>query len=192
MSNTGQRPDSRRHFEPGSEATPVSIYLLTCPETGEIRYVGKANDPAARLKSHMRDARRRNTPVYCWIRSLAERGMAPNMKVFWLVPADQWEEAERRTIAACRRQGARLLNLAEGGDQPSQTHSQRAAAGRRAAKAVHSDPRRKRIWELKKQLGAYLKFTKDEGHHDAYERMAAKLRIVAAKNPKLFGEWAAL
>ncbi|MBB3010642.1 GIY-YIG nuclease family protein [Cupriavidus alkaliphilus] len=192
MSNTGQRPDSRRHFEPDQTAPPVSIYVLTCPETGEIRYVGKANDPAARLKSHLRDARRRSTPVYCWIRSLAERGLAPKMSVLCLVPADEWEVAERRTIAACRRQGCRLLNLAEGGDQPSQTKAQRAGAGRRAAKAVHSDPLRKRIWELKKGLGSFLKFAKDEGRHDSYERIASKLRIVAAKRPDLFGEWATL
>lgn len=29
---------------------PVAIYALSDPETGEIRYIGKANNPRARLR----------------------------------------------------------------------------------------------------------------------------------------------
>jgi len=47
--------------------TAPCIYALTDPSTGEVRYIGKANDPSARLKSHLMDSRRRNTPVYRWI-----------------------------------------------------------------------------------------------------------------------------
>ena len=48
----------------------VEIYALLCPNTKDVRYIGKANDSEKRLKSHIRDSRRRNTPVYCWIKKL--------------------------------------------------------------------------------------------------------------------------
>lgn len=35
----------------------IAIYALREPDTGEIRYIGKATDAMARFKSHMRDAR---------------------------------------------------------------------------------------------------------------------------------------
>lgn len=90
------------------KAVPVAIYALADPGTGEIRYIGKANDPRARLKSHIRDSRRRNTPVYCWIRKLQEGGQEPSMAVIeWAV---DWVEAEKRHIAAYRAEGARSRN----------------------------------------------------------------------------------
>lgn len=92
----------------------AAIYGLCDPVSGELRYIGKANDPQKRLKSHMRDCRHRATPVYCWIRSLDER---PALVVLEADCLD-WKEAERRWIAKARAEGVRLLNLADGGDEP--------------------------------------------------------------------------
>ena len=94
-----------------------SIYALTDPRTGAVRYIGKANDPAKRLKGHMRDARRRQTPVYAWINKLVRLGMAPGLLVLEADCAD-WRESERRLIAEARARGDRLLNVADGGDEP--------------------------------------------------------------------------
>ena len=90
------------------------IYGLCHPDTGELRYIGKANNPARRMASHMRDSVRRRTPVYDWIRSLPAR---PEMVILEAGCID-WRIAERRLIARARRLGVRLLNLAEGGDEP--------------------------------------------------------------------------
>lgn len=94
-----------------------SIYGLTDPRDGRVRYVGKANDPTSRLKGHLRDCRRRNTPVYAWIRKLAGLGLSPGLCVLEADCAD-WKEAERRIIAERRGAGEKLLNVAEGGDEP--------------------------------------------------------------------------
>jgi hypothetical protein len=50
----------------------IEIYSLNDPYTYKVRYIGKAKDSQKRLKSHIRDSKRRNTPVYQWIRSLAQ------------------------------------------------------------------------------------------------------------------------
>ena len=38
----------------------IAIYALREPDTGEIRYIGKATDAMARFKSHMRDRQKFN------------------------------------------------------------------------------------------------------------------------------------
>lgn len=165
----------------------ATIYALCCPDTGEIRYIGKANNPAARLKSHIRDSRRRKTPVYSWIRKLSDRNVLPTMKI--LEVAEDWREAEVRLIAQHKPSG-RLLNLADGGDEPICSTEQRAKNGRAVALAIHSDPIRHRLWELKRQMLINLKFFQKRGDTEIVERMKARMREIAAKRPKNCGEWA--
>lgn len=96
----------------------VAIYALVDPRSGETRYIGKANNVEARLKSHIRDSRHRDTPVYRWIRKLKKMGMNPTIKVLEEHQSENWENAERRCIADAIANGVRLLNVAEGGNQP--------------------------------------------------------------------------
>lgn len=157
------------------------IYGLHHPETGELRYIGKANDVEKRLKSHMRDMLRRNTPLYCWMRTL---NAPPKIAVLEAVDGE-WMEAERRLIAAHRATG-RLLNLADGGNEPSCPTSTRAANGRKIAALVHSSPHRRKVWELKKALGTALA----QGVLTNYAKQ--KMRAAALKHPALFGAWASI
>ncbi len=101
------------------------IYALKDPENGEIRYIGKANDSEKRLRSHLRDAKRRTTPVYCWIQKLAKDGKIPKLEVLLICQKEAWPEYERILIAEYRAGGFRLLNVADGGDEPAITTEQR-------------------------------------------------------------------
>lgn len=157
----------------------VCIYGLY-DASGALRYIGKANDPAKRLRSHMRDSRRRNTPLYAWIR---KHGI-PAMRVL-IADSQNWQEDERRLIAEHRPIGL-LLNLANGGDQPSSTLLQLANAGRAAALARASTPTKRRFWELKRDLGRLLK----QGF--VSERTKARMRAAAVDHPDLFSEWASI
>jgi hypothetical protein len=150
----------------------AEIYALTDPD-GSIRYIGKANVAADRLKGHMRDARRRPTPVYAWIRKLADGGKAPGLLV--LEVADDWREAERRLIALHRAAGARLLNVAEGGDEPFCPVHVRAANGR-----ANAAKRSKRKWRLMREMGDMLR----RGH--VSDQTKAKMR----SRPDVFGQFA--
>lgn len=158
----------------------VDIYALTDPHTGAVRYIGKAVDAAKRFKGHMRDSRRRHTPVYCWIKALADQGLTPDMTILARVPADRWQGEERRQIAEARRAGVRLLNLADGGDQPSCPTATRAANGKAVAAAVHGDPDRKAVWNIKRRMGLSLK----QGFVSNARR--ASLRESARICPELF------
>lgn len=143
----------------------AEIYALLDPRDGSVRYIGKANCAASRFKGHMRDSRRRNTPVYCWIRKLSDLGLAPKLSI--LETTDDWQAAERRLIIEHRNNGVKLLNVAEGGDQPFCPTEVRAANGR--ANAKKRDPR---IWRLRQVLGSALK----RGH--VSEETKAKLARV--------------
>lgn len=163
----------------------VDIYVLRCPKSGEVRYVGKANNAQARLKSHLRDCKRRNTPVYCWMRSLLADGMIPAIEIVQQVVLGDWAKSEINLIAKLRADGVRLLNLADGGDQPSQTKEQRQSAGRAAVKARTKTPEAKRLYQLKHHMGVLLRA-------GVSETVKAKLRYAAMKRPDLFGQWATL
>lgn len=96
----------------------VEIYALCHPDTGEIRYIGKANCAQKRLKRHILDARRRDTPVYRWFRKLAAEGKVPTVTVLHVCDGGPWQSVEIKAIADARASGCRLLNVAEGGDEP--------------------------------------------------------------------------
>jgi hypothetical protein len=146
----------------------TAIYGLLDPETRALRYIGKANKPRARLATHLRESRRRATPVACWVRSLTAKGMAPEMVVLE-EPCADWIVAERRWIARAREMGVNFLNLAEGGDQPHCPREVRSANAKKSNAARNPTIR----W-IQCQLGKYAK-AHDEGGRP---EKAAKLRQV--------------
>lgn len=163
----------------------AEIYGLYCPNTGEIKYIGKANNSISRFKSHLRDCNTRNTPVYQWIRSLRQSGQIPVMKV--LCVTSDWIKDERLIIKQYRESGAELLNVAIGGNEPYCSPEVRAKNGANNAKN-----RNKEIWKLKQALGCNLRFLKQHELYEAYDRVVCKLHLAAIKSPVLFGEYANL
>jgi hypothetical protein len=159
----------------------VEIYGLFERDTGELRYIGKANNSEKRFKSHLRDARRRNTPVYCWIR--ARLTNLPVVRVLSVVDGDKWQAEERRLIHEARLKSSRLLNLADGGEQPSITKEQNSKNGHSLCLRLKSDPSFAELRRKKCLLGRYIY----DGFVSNVNR--AKLRKLAQENPKLFGTW---
>ena len=92
------------------------IYGLVDPRTNKVRYVGKANNPEERLKGHLREYRR-NYPIYAWIRKLGKLGLSPELKILKKCLKSEWQEHEINMIAEYRK-GSKLLNVADGGDEP--------------------------------------------------------------------------
>lgn len=160
----------------------AEIYGLYCPTTGALRYIGKANNAQKRLKSHLRDAKRRNTPVCQWIVSLVKQGLCPRMEV--LVSSADWVADERAEIRKARESGAELLNLAPGGNQPFCPREVAARNGRKTAQLIHSNGPAKDLWVLKHRLGDALR----RGY--VSEKTKDKMRYAAARWPHMFGVWA--
>lgn len=170
----------------------VEIYSLTDPRNMQVCYIGKANDSVKRLKSHLRDARRRFTPVYAWINELSDLGLSPTLTVLASVSPAIWPETEIAEILKAKEINPFLLNVAKGGNEPGCSTQTRAKNGRKNANAIHSDMKRKRVWAAKQKMGLMLKWLVDNGRVGKLEQIKAKLKIVAQKDPVNFGCYASI
>lgn len=103
---------------PMSDGT-VFIYALCEPDTGEVRYVGKTQDPYHRFYEHVapnQDNRKSNTHKYRWIQQLRQQGVQPLMRIIEEVSEQEWQERERYWIAYYHATGAHLTNIKPGGE----------------------------------------------------------------------------
>jgi hypothetical protein len=105
-------PPSAHKGKPNPETT--FIYALIDPNTQEIRYLGKSDDPCRRLQGHLDD--KRKTHKASWLKSLKDKEQKPILNIVEEVPFGQWHERERHWIAFYRKQGAPLTNMADGGE----------------------------------------------------------------------------
>lgn len=102
----------------------TQIYALADPRTGEIRYVGKSNCPAERLRGHIKD-KLKNSAKREWIAELRTLELKPTIRVLETCPIERWEDREIFWISRLRSEGARLINSSHGGEgcdfQPERT-----------------------------------------------------------------------
>lgn len=91
------------------------IYALVDPLTGEIRYIGKADDPQVRFLRHINDNKRETSHKANWIRSLS-KGLRPVLQLIDEVLKTEWQAAEAAYIQFYRAEGCSLTNLNPGGD----------------------------------------------------------------------------
>jgi len=92
------------------------IYTLEHPITGEIRYVGKTNNPYMRFHDHCKKSYRCKTHKDYWINKLLKEGLRPVMSVLDEVSKVEWKYWEKFWIEQCRQWGFKLVNHTNGGD----------------------------------------------------------------------------
>jgi hypothetical protein len=138
----------------------------------------------ARLKTHMRDRIRRDTPLYRWVNKLVSLGLMPSVSLILYCDDARWEHAERAAIAIARGHGVKLLNVADGGDQPFCPKSVRAENGREVSRRRTADPLKARIYRLKRDMNSALR------RGDVPDEAKENLRRAAMVAPQVFGEWA--
>ena len=166
------------------QSETADIYGLLCPFDGKLRYIGKARNAEARLKSHLRDVRHRNTPLYQWIREVLSKGGVPKIMILETCSIDVWKIRERTWIAAAIEDGGFLLNVAPGGDQPFCPAHVRVENGKKVSAARVSTPEKAKIYHAKRVLGQALAMG------TLKEETKEKMRQCAARNPRLFACWA--
>jgi hypothetical protein len=169
----------------------VFIYSLSCPETGRVRYIGKANSMRDRLQTHIRDSRKGTRPVCRWVHALLARNMAPVMAIVCESDTEAWEEDECDLIAEYRRVFPDLLNVADGGKAPAQSYTQRAKNGRTAAQVRVATPEDKLLYDLRTTIGQGLAWQR-KNDPEGYERLMKLIRPLAVEFPNHFGTWAGL
>jgi hypothetical protein len=105
---------------------------------------------------------------------------------------DKWQEQERALIAGLRDLGYRLLNVADGGEQPHMTKEQRQRNGKAVSELRAATPQKKRMYELKRNIGQFLHWAEKNGRTQsaAYLRIQEILKYVALVRPDLLpGKW---
>ena len=116
------------------------IYGLRDPRDSQIRYVGKANDPAQRLRQHRSSAKggKENPHSSAWLKSLLDGGHKPELVLLEEVSRHRWEEAEQAWIQYLRGLGCYLTNHTDGGFGPNgRKQSQEERAKRSVAMKKH-------------------------------------------------------
>lgn len=161
----------------------VAMYSLSCPITGEVKYIGKSTQPKRRFKEHLSERNSKIKPLYKWINEIKDRGSIPVMTIIAYSDSKNWEYVERLLISDYKSSG-NIFNISDGGNQPFCPKEIRASNGLNTAKAIHSDAFKKHIWKLKRDAGEALK----HGHFS--QAAKEKLRIAARKCPELFGSFA--
>lgn len=132
------------------------IYVLKCPLTMDVRYVGKCTNLASRLRQHISESRDESLRSHkaTWIRSVLAKGLRPIMEVEAVIAgAVNWKQAEINLIAHYRAMGADLTNATDGGDEPSPlTAEGRRILSERASKIFGTKEGRKRQSDHMKSL----------------------------------------
>lgn len=156
------------------------IYGLCDPDTGEVRYIGKANNAQDRFKRHMREFRRKY-PVYAWRDKLLKSGKMPRLIILAETDGD-WRDLERSFIAEYRASGARLLNIADGGDEPSCSKEQLSKNAKKLNNMQYGgDAFMTEVRRIRMAGVSYLR------SGVVNEEVKAKFRMAALKRPDLFG-----
>lgn len=113
--------------------TTTFIYALSCPISGEIKYIGKANNPKNRLSEHKR-MRDKNISKNNWIKNLLDNGLSPILNILEEVTLSEWKDKEKNYIIEFRESG-NLFNLC-GGANGSEFGNKTSFDGSNARKIV--------------------------------------------------------
>jgi len=93
----------------------TQIYTLTDPNTNEIRYVGKSNNPTKRFYKHYKYCEHR-THKNNWINKLISEGKKPILDIIDTVPINEWVFWEMYWIEQMKVWGFKLVNGTIGGE----------------------------------------------------------------------------
>ncbi len=94
------------------------IYALSCPDTGEIRYVGQTSRGTKRFTEHAKGMKCSDGSIYkkYWVQQLLDTGKIFDSHILTTLPdASQLDTAEIYWIAFLKSRGHRLTNLTDGG-----------------------------------------------------------------------------
>jgi len=90
------------------------IYILICPITNQLKYVGKSNCVIKRLKDHMWDFRGVPVDRMLWIDELKRKKLKPILEVIDEVEISNWQYWEKFWIDYFKSIGANLFNQRSG------------------------------------------------------------------------------
>lgn len=169
------------------------IYCLKDPDSLEVRYVGKANNPKSRYSRHLADAKiKPKCHRLCWIKGLIDNNKSPILHILEECDELIWGEREDYWIS----QFDNLTNMIDGGKfcpslnpeiakrikKTKQENPQKFSKETRAKLAIHA----KSLWEKgifkaqKKSDESKLKMT--NSMKIRWQQMTKEKRLIIASN----------
>ena len=88
----------------------TKIYALICPMDGEVKYIGKSNNPEKRLKDHLLDFRCMDLHKAQWVRLLKAQKKRPILVVLDEVDLFDWKFWEEWWCSYFKSLGFTLFN----------------------------------------------------------------------------------
>lgn len=117
------------------------IYVLCDPDTDEIRYVGKSDNPEKRLIQHCSTKELKyNNHKASWIKSLINKNKYPKLSILEEVEKDIWQDREKYWIQYYRNLGVRLTNQMDGGEGVSSGTKLSVKTRRKISEALRGRP----------------------------------------------------
>jgi len=107
------------------------IYVLKCPDTGLVRYVGKTFDIKSRLKEHFNPSLKERSRRSSWLKSVLYSGKKPIFEIIDDCDEFNWSEKERAYIKLYKSFGANLTNTTAGGEQGSLNYNHEESTRKR-------------------------------------------------------------
>lgn len=109
----------------------IFIYKLIDPETEEVRYIGKTNNPRTRLNNHICHSKknRGKRHVVNWICSLLNKGLKPKLQVIEECKINDWKERETFWISHFK-QNSDITNHGKGGENSNGLHGESIASSK--------------------------------------------------------------
>lgn len=92
------------------------IYVLKCPITKEVKYVGKTNNPKVKFSNHLNSSRDKNIHKRNWINKLKKLKLKPIFEIIDEVPITDWHYWEKFYIKKYLDSECILVNFTNGGD----------------------------------------------------------------------------
>jgi len=96
--------------------TTTFIYMLLCPLDGQVKYIGKANNPKRRAADHMFDIRGMTPEKLEWIGLLRKNKTKPILEILDEVDIDMWKWWENFYIQYFKWLGIKLINTNRAGN----------------------------------------------------------------------------
>ena len=175
----------------------VSIYTLSDPITGLVRYVGKtAVRPESRYAQHIYQWKRckgKISHLNNWIKSLCEKSLKPVLNVIDTVEESEWVSAEQGYIRLYKSFGCQLVNLTIGGEGSSDYKATPESIQKRLESLETSEAWKEkhiRHSEIMKKLHAEKVVFLGTAHlpkevrKELGERHSVKLKQLHAENPE--------
>lgn len=151
------------------------IYVLKCPTSGEVRYVGKTRNAHCRRWQHQSASNNlSNRRIHVWVRSLLASQTKPEFVV--IEETDELDAREQHWVAHYLAMGVNLLNMNEGGTSIEHMH-----AARRSPRRIGQT----RLHKLKKNLARETHFLRRYGKHETADICVEALRRLDAMTSRI-------